>query len=278
MPESFKNSYKAHEKNIVALSVYNVGFQKCESLYQWGPGIRDHYLIHYVVSGKGYYVTPQGHYTLTTGDVFLVYPRTEITYYADADDPWEYYWVGFNGSDAAYILKATTFSPKTPVIFDCLNGDRLKDALYDIYHSTGGNLDNALEMTGRLYIALSWLTQSAPSKAAATDIAAGYIQKAVEYISGNYAYPISVEDIARYAGISRSQLYRTFSDRLNISPKEYLTDFRIRQACQLLKTTDLSINAIARSTGFEDNLYFSKVFRQQKKETPTQYRRSHFLH
>ena len=51
----YKNSYKVTEKELVSLSVYNVGFQNCAPLYQWGPGIRDHYLIHYIISGKGYY-------------------------------------------------------------------------------------------------------------------------------------------------------------------------------------------------------------------------------
>ena len=52
MDPKYKNSYKVNKKELVSLSVYNVGFQKCEPLYQWGPGIRDHYLIHHILSGK----------------------------------------------------------------------------------------------------------------------------------------------------------------------------------------------------------------------------------
>ena len=55
MSENYKNSYKATDKELVSLSVYNVGCQRCDPGYQWGPGIRDHYLIHYIISGKGYY-------------------------------------------------------------------------------------------------------------------------------------------------------------------------------------------------------------------------------
>ena len=55
MEQNYKNSYVVTEKELVSLSVYNVGFQKCDSLYQWGPGVRDHYLIHYIISGKGTY-------------------------------------------------------------------------------------------------------------------------------------------------------------------------------------------------------------------------------
>ena len=103
MNQNYKNSYKVTEKELVSLSVYNVGFQKCDPLYQWGPGIRDHYLIHYIISGKGYYKIKNTTFTLQTGDSFLVYPNTEVLYFADETDPWEYAWVGFTGSDASMI-------------------------------------------------------------------------------------------------------------------------------------------------------------------------------
>lgn len=64
MNQNYKNSYKVTEKELVSLSVYNVGFQKCDPLYQWGPGIRDHYLIHYIISGKGYYKIKNTTFTL----------------------------------------------------------------------------------------------------------------------------------------------------------------------------------------------------------------------
>ncbi len=70
MPHHYKNSYKVTEKELVSLSVYNVGFQKCDALYQWGPGIRDHYLIHYIISGKGTYRVAGQTYHLSGGDTF----------------------------------------------------------------------------------------------------------------------------------------------------------------------------------------------------------------
>ena len=53
--DNFKNSYIVVEKELVSLSVSNVGHEKCHPGYQWGPGVRDHYLIHYVAKGKGRY-------------------------------------------------------------------------------------------------------------------------------------------------------------------------------------------------------------------------------
>ena len=126
MNNNYKNSYIVKEKELVSLSVYNVGFQKCNSLYQWGPGIRDHYLIHYIISGKGHYTLNGKKHFLSAGDAFLVYPNTEITYQADENDPWEYTWVGFTGSDAAMILRATDFCEEKPFIRNVPNGDDIK--------------------------------------------------------------------------------------------------------------------------------------------------------
>lgn len=272
MNNKYKNSYKSTEKELVSLSVYNVGYQLCESGYQWGPGIRDHYLIHYIISGKGSYRVNNHTYELTSGDAFLVYPNTEITYCADSEDPWEYAWVGFTGSDAAMILKATDFSQESPCIFQVENGKDIQRQLLHIYDARGNEFQHAVEMAGRLYTTLALFIQSAHKKEIQNS-ANTYVQKSIEYISANYSYPITVEDIAAYVGLSRSHLFRSFEDVLGQSPKEYLTNFRMKQACYLLEHSDLSITAIANSVGFDNGLYFSKTFHKHKGMSPKEYRK-----
>lgn len=268
----FKDSYKNLDRTFVALSVYNTGRQKCTPMYQWGPGIRDHYLIHYIISGQGWYETRDARYHLKAGDVFLAFPHTPMTYYAHQDDPWEYCWVGFNGSDALSIVLAAGFTKKSPVIFQFPRGDLLEDRISQIYQCHGSDQAHSLEMTGKLYSALALLVENAPDTAhGAQDT---YVQKAMEYINGHFAYPVSVEEIACYTGISRSQLYRAFQQQLHMSPKEYLTRFRIRQACRLLKNTDLPVSTIAGSAGFDNSLYFSRVFKKAMGQSPSQYRKA----
>ncbi len=90
--------------------------------------------------------------------------------------------------------------------------------------------------------------------------------------SENYSNPVSIEDIAAFVGISRSQLFRCFQRIAGISPKEYLTRYRIKKACQLLAQTSFSMTAIANSLGFENSLYFSKAFRKVQGVSPSEYR------
>lgn len=273
MADTFKNSYKVSEKEMVSLSVYNVGYQRCDPVYQWGPGVRDHYLIHLVLSGKGMYQVNGRRYALQAGDVFLVYPHTSVTYASDRDDPWEYYWVGFNGSDAAFILESAGFREGEPVIRSIAWAAELKNALLHIYDARGNGLANSVEMTGRLYSALALFLRHRPQESAETDILATYTRQAVEYINYRYSYPITVDDIASYVGISRSHLYRAFRAVLKQSPKTYLSQFRIKQACVLLARQELSVASIAQSVGYESGLYFSKVFHKIKGKTPTEYAR-----
>jgi len=270
----YKNSYKVTEKELVSLSVYNVGFQNCDPLCQWGPGIRDHYLIHYIISGKGYYKVNNKTYTLVAGDTFLVYPNTEVIYYADENEPWEYAWVGFTGSDALLILQATDFSMNSPIIHQTALGDRIHRQMLHIYDARGNEFEHAVEMTGRLYTMLAMFMHGA-SKRSEQNTSATYVQKGIEYISANYSYNITVEDIADYVGLSRSHLFRSFETILGQSPKEYLTDFRMRQACYLLEHSSLSITAIANSIGFDNSLYFSKTFHKFKGMAPKEYRTLH---
>ena len=232
MIKNYKNSYKVAEKELVSLSVYNVGFQKCDPLYQWVPGIRDHYLIHYIISGRGYYKLGQQTYELNAGDTFLVYPNTEVTYYAAEEDSWEYAWVGFTGSDASMILKATDFTPEVPFIRNTPLGDAIRRQILHIYDARGNEFEHAVEMTGRLYTMLALFLHGA-SHTNAQNSANSYVQKGIEFISSNYSYAITVEDIAHYVGVSRSHLFRSFETVLGRSPKEYLTDFRMKQACYL---------------------------------------------
>lgn len=275
MQNTYKYSYKVADKLLSSLSVYNVGYQKCAPGYQWGPGIRDHYLIHHIITGHGYYAVNDNIYPLKAGDTFLVYPKTEVRYWADKSDPWEYAWVGFSGSDAISILSNTDFTRHIPVLEQASISQRIEHQLMSIYQAKGNTFPDAVAMTGALYTMLSTFMEHSTRESPQKDPQTAYVEKAIQYITERYSYPITVEDVAAYTGISRSHLFRLFQSVLKESPKEYLTSCRLRQASQLLKETSLSITAIAHSVGFENNLYFSKAFKKATGQTPTAYRTHH---
>ncbi|MEA5012611.1 MAG: AraC family transcriptional regulator [Angelakisella sp.] len=272
MGQDFKHSFKASQRELLSLLVYNVGFQKCVPGYGWGPGVRDHYLIHYVVSGKGVYKTEGRTFVLKAGDTFLVYPDTPVFYQADEKEPWEYYWVGFSGPSAGLLLAQTAFSPQKQVL-SLPEGGRFRQALLEIYKARGSDYPSAVRMAGYLQAALGLLMENMPPRRGNEALSA-YAHQGAEFIQQNYSRPITIEQAAQQAGVSRSCLYRAFMAEFHCSPSEYLTNFRIQRACQLLRHSALTVRAVAASTGFEDHFYFSRAFRRALGQSPSQYRAS----
>ena len=276
MNKSFKTNFISKESNMVSLSVNNVGFQRCEPGHCWGFGVRDHFLIHHIVKGVGYYEINGNKYSLKSGDSFLVYPYTEVKYYADIQNPWEYYWVGFSGTDAANLMLSTDFSRDYPILHHSDEESKnVKKRILDIYEIRGNSLSAQTEMTGKLYTALAFFIKISNREEKNENSYLSYVKAARDFIASNYSYEISVDEIADYVGISRSHLFRAFKLYTGESPKEYLSNFRINTACTLLRETSLSITAISKSVGFENNLYFSKAFRKIKGVSPSQYAKDH---
>lgn len=266
-----KQSYKQNYTDNVELSIFNCGHEYCSPRHTWGPGVRDHYLIHLVVAGKGQYQVGDTVFDLVPGDLFLVKPSQLITYIADEDDPWEYYWVGFNGAFANRLVQQAPFTDARPV-HHCKDPQALRDTLYQIYLSRGPEPQCEAFMTGYLYLFMAQLMKEAQDAMPNVgNSSSQYVLSAIKYIQFNYSHDISVDDIAKAVGVSRSHLYRVFMSNVGQSPIDYLTDYRIAEACSLLKTTTLSIAEIAVSVGFFDQFYFSRVFKKVKGVPPSRY-------
>ena len=275
MEERYKFSNKVKDRAMMSLMVVNVGRQRCAPLYTWGPGVRDHFLIHYISRGRGRYSFAGRTEELCAGDVFLAYPDPEISYQADAEDPWTYEWVGFTGLDAPLLVDATDFTPEQRVLRGLSCGEELAKHLRRINSAFGNSFENAARMTGELYLTLSILISSASADHLPRTGAEETVERAVDYIDTRYSYPMTVEMIASYAGVSRSTLFRAFSSVAGVSPKEYLDRYRMRRAAELLRSSSLTVASIASSVGYDNGLYFSKSFHRIMGETPSGYREAH---
>lgn len=265
----YKHSMKL-ERRTASLYVQNTGCQQCPPDYGWGPGVRNHFLLHHVLAGKGRYTCRDKCYELSGGDTFLIYPNTTIHYCADASDPWEYVWVGFSGIDAEDYVSHTDFTPDSPVFWG-RDSARLRELLEAVYSHYGTQAWEQMEMTARLYDLLAFLVRTAQNRQKGGADAPDCALLAAEYIIHHYEEPITVEGLAEYASVSHSSLYRRFVKRFQISPKRFLLEYRIERACALLTESNCSIQEISNSVGFEDPFYFSRAFKEVKGVSPRQY-------
>ena len=267
--EGYKYSFKLAGRSA-SLYVQNTGRQQCLPRYRWGPGIRDHYLIHHVLVGRGSLVVGEKHYFLEAGDTFLVYPETPILYYADEEDPWEYVWVGFQGAEAAHLVEQTDFTPERPVLRGFYPAE-VSRLLLELCAEYGTAPWSGPAITGRLYLFLSFLIARAERPGGAGPTPADCAEAAAHYIMGHYEQNITVAQLADFVSVSQSSLYRSFQARFHVSPKHFILEYRIEKACILLTGSGYSVQEISNSVGFDDPLYFSRAFKRLKGMSPRAY-------
>ena len=99
------------------------------------------------------------------------------------------------------------------------------------------------------------------------------LQLMMQYIHQDFAYNISLSDIADQAKVSKSTALNLFHRYLGISPVTYLVNYRLQEAAKLLASTEKKVTVISKDTGFDSVDYFCKAFKKYYKLTPTEYRK-----
>lgn len=243
---------------------------KGSSGYKTRVNIYDHYVIHYITSGKGIYVLNDIAYPVEKGNLFLIPPYQSNYYIADESSPYTYYWVGFTGLDALELLNLTEFQT-SPVIRD--KEQILTPLFKQLFETTGDTIALKYNLNGYLLIILSKLMEFTPK---ITPKQNPYYLQAIDFIITHYNDPkLNVQTVAKHVGVTRSYLYRIFFKANNHSINHSILNVRLSKAVALLTNSTLSIKEISYQTGFNSQAYFTKQFKRQFKCSPTEYRHHH---
>lgn len=228
---------------------------------------RDVYILHYVINGKGNFLGSK--FDKNFG--YLVVPNEFEKITADKKEPYETYWIVFKGSLAPKIINELGFEKKCCVFpFDrCTECAKiLKDAMFGKEYSN--DMDEAYSLLSAFYSIIAVHTGTA----AKTAISLKQTAKSIAmYIEKSYSREIKITKLAADFNISRSYLYNIFRQTFGVSPQEYLMAYRIEKAKQLLtdRRQSLSVKEVAFSAGFDNPLYFSRIFHKRTGMTPTQF-------
>lgn len=262
------------ERKFMDLYLCFCGYEKCQASHSYGPAVRQDYLIHHILKGKGSYYVDGKKYDLVAGQGFLIEPNVQTFYKADENDPWHYLWIGFNGNKVKEYLNDIGLNHKQ-LIYNCDYSEELKEIVIKMLKNNTFTLTNQFLLEGLLCSFFAVLSKHSNFAIAGNQDNNLYVQKALEYIHNNYANPIKITDIANYVCITRNYLFTLFKNSLDLSPHEYLTKYRIGRATELLRFTDYSIESIALSCGYLDPIVFTKTFKLQKQITPSNYRKQY---
>ncbi len=271
MEKAYKLEFANEQTEGLALDC--CGCSKTEPLHSFGPALKPHFLIHYVLSGKGRFSAGGQEYSLEAGDGFLIEPGELVFYQADGTEPWTYVWAGFSGSQAEKYVKELGLSSQHPV-FSSNKREELYACVRNMMEHNTSGVANDLRRNGELAVFLSLIGEEAPVKeTGGEDRANAYVKKAISFIQSNYCNPIKVTDISDFVCVNRSYLYTLFEHSVFMSPQKFLSAYRLTKATQLLQTTDIPIESIALSCGYNDAIVFTKAFKQMKGMPPTAYRK-----
>ena len=241
-----------------------IGYSDDRDITHFGPSVRNQYIIHYVLSGKGIF---NGN-TVKRGEGFLITPGLYEEYHADENDPWAFLWIISEDPSIEYFFTAHNSDPVTG-IFKFHNQyciDDIARELCGVYNA----FSSCAKLT-ELFLRI-FSSSVARDKGTATSTAKEYFDFSVNYIKANLHLGIKVEDLCRAVGITQPYLYRIFKEEAGCSPKRYISKMRIREARSLLDKSKLSISLIASSLGFGSVTDFSKFFSKETGLSPTLYR------
>lgn len=249
------------------------GVSECEPCHSFGPAVRPSYILHYILSGKGIYKVGNRKYKLMEGQGFLIEPEAVTYYQADEKEPWTYLWIGFAGTHAERFLQDLGLNGNQHIFQSRYKGE-LKRIVSQMLENDTFSQTHQFYLQSLLYEFFAVLTRDAQTEAVTEENRDSvYVKKAVNFIQNNYFREIGVSEIAEHVGVSRSYLYKVFTKNLQASPKEFLTRLRLVRARELLEITELSVESVAMSCGYQDVLVFSKAFKKEMGVPPSRYRK-----
>ncbi len=234
--------------------------------------LRKEYHLHIILKGRGVFRVEGKAQRLGPGDIFVVPQGKENHYQADTADPWHYVWVAFSGSKAFAYLQQAGFAADVYTRKAGAPTEEYARLVREILDTPNLTHAHELRRMGGLYAILSLLVQSAETWQEGGS-PAGHVGRALRYIQCHY-HTATVADVAAHVGVSRCYLFTLFKQQLKLSPQQYLIQYRMETAADLLKTTKRRVGDIAAAVGYEDPLSFSKVFHHYYGLSPREYRRN----
>ena len=239
------------------------------------PRGRVDWQIIYIAAGKGHFILDGKEVIVPAGSMVLFQPKQVQDYFYYGKDRTQVWFVHFTGREVRNIFKHYEIPTDGYILHTGISREyedlfrRMRDELVRCswgYEEMLTYLFRELLMTMHRR-----MTENAPR-------VSGFIQDEIDraraFFDEHYNEEISIEQYAVSRNMSTSWFNRSFRSAVGTSPMQYILDVRIRNAQTLLETTDYSVTSIAALVGYENPMYFSRLFRKAKGLSPSKYRKT----
>jgi len=253
------------------------GISYCDGTYRMKRQESAETVLEYIVEGRGYLNVDGENYAATKGDVYILRKKTTHTYWSDAKSPWVKIFFNIRGSLAEKILEEYKLGTKDKVV---LNGEGLEDDFREMLARVSDNtitqaerFDGAAVDFLKIIIKLANLERMRGNLKGDLMSVEDEMNKLIEYITMNPKRIVSNQELGDVIFHSKDYVIKRFFANFGVTPYEYQIQQKIFSAKNLLGHTKMSVKEIASSLGYDDQHYFSYMFKKRCGLSPTQYRK-----
>ena len=238
---------------------------------------KEEYYILFTVAGRGIMRHKGQTISLDKNNAVMIYCH-DYQYYATAShEPWEHYWVHFNGTGAKNYYNIINESKIASVRIEEIEG--FIGNMEEIMRHPGVN-DIRQSVMSSMHIT-NMLTMMVMGKYSVDNVKIlsqhqEMLDRAIKFIHENYAQPITLEDINGVTHLSKYYFLKLFKQFTGMTPYEYLINYRVSQAKKLLRKTEELVSQVAFKVGFPDECNFIRTFRRITGTTPLNFRKMRY--
>lgn len=274
-----KQIYKARSiSQFVDLSLIQLGWEACIPEHLIGPAVREYYLFHMIISGKGQLCFRERDgqtktYNISDRMGFLVCPDIVESHTSDPYDPWEHVWIEIGGLRAKALFETAGLTAQNP-IFKAKTPEAFDETLAYLLHMVHKRDETVLSSMADVYNFLDLLLKASGYKEVQKPgtLKENYLKTAISFVENNYFLPINVESIANFCTIDRSYLTRIFKELVSETPQNFLRDYRISKAKELLENSTVQIGEVGAMVGYPNLFHFSSFFKKECGVSPKRWR------
>ncbi len=243
--------------------------------FNWYNGrILQEYQINYITKGEGVMETRDGSYPIREGSVILLRPNVWHRYRPLRQTGWTEHYIGFIGDMADKMIRSSELLADSPVIQIGFQ-ENLINCFQEIFNYAVIERPGYHQVCSGLVVQiLGQIISLKKSENFRHSIIEKAIQKACLIIRDNPAKNLNIEELAHDLNVNYSMFRKAFKKYTGLSPMQYHTSLRMKQAIYLLTNTELSVKEISFNLGFCSVFYFSKLFKEKTGKTPSEFRRS----
>ena len=270
--------FKDKSKPLVVGSCGTYRLYKHPRLPTHRPRGRLDFQILYIASDKVhfYFDNSETDTVVSAGNMVLYRPKEPQRYVYFGTDQTEVFWVHFTGGNVKNILRGYGIQDNMRIINTGTSPEytRLfKQMIQELQRCQTDYKDLLVLLLQQLFISIHrQITKEHKLKNEYLD---SEMEIAMQYFNDHYNAEINIEEYAASRGMSVSWFIRNFKLYTNTTPMQYIVSLRIANAQMLLETTNYNVTEIGNIVGYDNPLYFSRIFRKQKGISPSEYRKGH---